>query len=273
MRKLLPHRLKKLPWTGARRAQERLVKHTTARLELHAVLLRHFEPVQEVDALDAEYAPIEVRRIDGAQCTVFAFGGMAHAFMMPVREFFQILADTPSNVLFIKDFHQAWYQKGLLGATSSRAEAVGFLKARFGDMPRPWIFTGSSAGGHAAIHFGHAMGADRVVAFSPQTYVDAEVWRHDRPEVAPEIDFDFADPETDLARTLAARQSGSAYHIYFGEQNAWDVAPARRLADLPGVVLHGHATPIHAVARVLRNEGTLSTAIFGDALPVPADAL
>jgi len=273
MRKLLSNQLKKLNWPGAQRAQERLINHTNGRFNLHAALLRHFEPVQDVGALDAEYAPVEVRRLDAAQCTIFAFGGMAHAFTMPVREFFGVLSVTPSNVLFIKDFHQAWYQKGLLGTTTSRAETIAFLEARFSDMPRPWIFTGSSAGGHAAIHFGQAMGADRVVAFGPQSYVDAEVWRRDRPDVAPEVDFDFADPELDLAHTLAAAKDGGNCHIHFGEQNQWDQSHAERLAGLPGVTLHTHATEVHAIARFLRKRDALTPAIFGDTVPVASAAV
>jgi hypothetical protein len=221
------------------------------------------DPVQPVDAEDARYAPVEVQTTDGAHATVFAFGGIAHGFTMPVREFFGVLSDSGASVVFLKDFHQAWYQKGLLGVTGDRARTAALLADRFGAMPRPWIFTGSSSGGHAAIHFGHVVGADRIVAFGPQTYIDASIWQRHRRTPASESDFDFTDPGNDLAATLANGPAEARFHLHFGDAHEADKRHAERLARLPGVVLHGHDTDVHQIARYLRDRGTLIEAIFG----------
>jgi hypothetical protein len=235
-----------------------------ARLDIHAALLRHISPVQPIDAEDARYAPVEVMATSGARATVFAFGGIAQGFTMPVREFFGVLSDSGSSVVFLKDFHQAWYQKGLLGVTGTRAGTADFLMARFGDMPRPWIFTGSSSGAHAAIHYGRVMSADRIVAFGPQTSVDPRIWQRHRRAAASECDFDFTDPDNDLAGVLAADRGTRNVHIHFAKAHAADSEHAGRVAHLPDVVLHGHDTDVHQIARYLRDNGTLIEAIFGD---------
>jgi hypothetical protein len=82
---------------------------------------------------------------------------------------------------------------------------------------------------------------------------------------ASESGFDFADPGNDLAAALATGPGEHRFHIHFGNGHEADRRHAERLAGLPGVVLHGHDTDAHQVARHLRERGTLIEAIFGDA--------
>lgn len=270
----LRERLGRSPAAGGPDALDRqlMIGLANRGLELHTALMRHVAPVQPVDAEDARHAPVEVMTSDDARCTIFAFGGMAHGFAMPVREFHGVLSGTPSNLVFLKDFHQAWYFKGLLGATTTLSGTAAFLQDRFAQMARPWIFTGSSSGGFAAMHFGRVMAADRVVAFASKTRVTPEVWQRRRPPTAPDAEIDFSDPATDLATTFAARPRGCPVHIHFGETNAGDKAHAERLARFPEVTLHAHDTFMHSVARYLRERDELIEAIFGDTVTAIAGA-
>ncbi|MCC1491535.1 hypothetical protein [Cognatishimia sp. F0-27] len=254
------------PDTAVGILQARIIKQADHTLAMHQILLRHIPPVLETTHPEARFAPIEYTHVADAEATVFAFGGMSHGLTMPIREFHGQLRGTACNVVYLKDFHLCWYQKGLLSLTRSRAETLALLADRFGDLPRPWIFVGSSAGGHAALFFGHAMTADRVVAFGPQTYVDQAVFAGNRPKLAHETGFDFDDPENDLHDHLqGTRKIADAVIVYAGRHET-DRQHARRLAAIDGVQLMEIDTNQHAVAAVLRAQGQLKATVFGATL-------
>jgi len=233
------------------------------RIEIQTALLSRIDPVQPFDSDVAKFAPCEVMQVDGAKGTVFAFGGMANRFAIPTREFFGVLQDAGVNVVFVKDFLQVWYQKGLLGLSSTRDETAEVLRDRFADLPRPWITTGSSAGGFAALWFAAALQADRAVAFGPQTKIHPIVWQRYSPFVTPRRDFDFKDPDNDLRDVLANRPGPTDFQIHYAIGHIWDKQHAIYMARTGGVTLRRYKGKRHGIARQLRENGTLVPTILG----------
>ena len=133
--------------------------------------------------------------------------------------------------------------------------------------PKHTMFVGASGGSHAAILFGHLLGADLVHAFSPHTNVDPDYWRSSEP---PEEVAAFADAMgrveavqesvrayLDLRQVLQVSNGKTRYNLHVCAQSAVDVARAVRLEGLPGVVMHRHPCDHHRVAVWLARERRL----------------
>jgi len=232
------------------------------RLQIQTALIAQVGPVLDVSDENAQYAPCESSIRADAKGTVFAFGGMAAGFAIPLKEFFGQIQSQPFNVLYFKDFLQAWYQGGLLGVTTDRAGTVDFIAAQFSQLPRPWIFTGNSAGGHAALFFGHRLGADKICAFGPQTYVDRPVFEYYRSAANAKFDYSFNPSDNDLIDLLGTQTPLAAAHVYYGGKNKLDTYHAERVAHLSGVTLFCEEDASHAVARKLKREDRLINAIL-----------
>lgn len=98
-----------------------------------------------------------------AMVTVVAFSGLApknHMF-----EWLKTFSHLPVNLIGIRDPADDWY-------TSRGGDIQTALLRAFLDVSRPRghsLFIGASAGGYAALKFGTALCADRILAFSPQS--------------------------------------------------------------------------------------------------------
>ncbi len=93
----------------------------------------------------------------GYETTVVAFSGMAplnHMF-----EWTKTFEGFPANFVGVRDLDNCWYQYN----------AFRVLRELFRRVRRPMIFIGGSAGGFAALWFGKRIGADRIIAFCPQS--------------------------------------------------------------------------------------------------------
>lgn len=71
---------------------------------------------------------------------------------------------------FLVDLESAWYQRGLSGLTHDIPSTASLL-AQYLEGYQYIAMVGISAGGYAAILFGSLLGADKVVAFQPQTII------------------------------------------------------------------------------------------------------
>lgn len=210
-----------------------------------------------------DLSPVETYPLAGASGTTVSFAGLLTNFGMPQAEFHGTLKDCGQSLVFLKDFEQMWYQRGLLGLCETRREAAGVLRETLKDMPRPWTFLGSSAGGYAALFYGALLGADRIIAFAPQSLVDFEAFMRytdTRPKL---MGFDVNDPENDLAAHLAETPVTGQAQVHYGLQNTFDSAQAARLEGLANIGFVRHDTTNHSIARMLRNKGTLLEALYG----------
>lgn len=93
--------------------------------------------------------------------TVVIFSGMAPK--NHVYEWTASFADFPANVVGVRDPFDRWYQ---VGCDTLAARLNGIVD----QLGRRWVVcVGASAGGFAALLYGRALCADRVLAFCPQS--------------------------------------------------------------------------------------------------------
>lgn len=203
------------------------------------------------------------------------FGGIAGGVSMPVFEFFRVTADFPVKKAFLRDPRRGWYQLGIPGVGDS-AQAVKTLLddivAR-ADVDRV-VMAGASAGGFAALLFGAACQVDEVIAFSPQTFVDAanRALANDArwPEQIATLHATKASRglALDLLETLPAHSGKTRFQVHVSADDVLDVLHARRIADRGGVRIIEHERGGHRLVKTLRDRGLLedilSQAIAGN---------
>jgi hypothetical protein len=109
----------------------------------------------------------------GSSTLLISFGGIANRLPIPVFEFMRSLDPFRINKVFIRDFRQCWYTNGIQGITESPAETIVYLRGLIDKYGKDrCLFLGNSAGGYAALLYGHLLGIDETHAFSPQTFID-----------------------------------------------------------------------------------------------------
>ena len=102
-----------------------------------------------------------------------AFSGLPGDFGMSVFEFHKTLSGFCGKKVFLRDLHQAWYLCGLSGEIRGYSRLREMLRIIIEkENPTKLITLGVSSGGFAALLFGKVFGADRSLAFAPQTFVD-----------------------------------------------------------------------------------------------------
>jgi len=211
----------------------------------------------------AEIFPVETRLSPESPVRVIAFGSMGTAFGLPPKQFFQALGQHDCEIVFLKDFRQCWYQKGLLGLTSSVEETADFLRRMIESDGRPVSMVGASSGGFAAILFGCLLGARKVVAFSPQTRVTRRVFGKFRTEDSRIEDMDFDAAHTDLRRVAEEHSPRGRIDLYYSTGSAYDTEQALHMDGIDNVRLRGLDWHGHNTAGHLKGEGRLD-AIMAD---------
>ena len=100
------------------------------------------------------------------------FGGIAGNLGLPPFEFGRMLGGFECKKIFVRDLSQSWYCNGLPGIADSFDGMVAYLAERAKESGAKNVVTiGNSAGGYAALLAGQLLGANRVRAFSPQTFL------------------------------------------------------------------------------------------------------
>ena len=217
--------------------------------------------------LDSSYrsiVPVEKRIIDNSEILVVAFSGMATQLSMPPAEFMRTFVSKNISVIFIKDFWQCWYQKGLLGLTKNVDETAMFLKQELSEInAKKVIFIGTSAGGYASILFGILLNIDEILSFSPQTYIEKKVFAKFKSVDSRIDDINFTSPYLDLSKIPESQSYSGKMNIYYGDQNKHDKQHARKLSQFKSVNLIDLPTNTHNTAKYLKDQGKLNK-IFED---------
>lgn len=89
---------------------------------------------------------------------------------IPVFEFKNMMSNSGSSCLFIKDVFKCWYQLGVDGLGVSLQDTIDFI-AEFIKPYKNTVFIGNSMGGYIAILCGLSIEHTNVVAISPQIYL------------------------------------------------------------------------------------------------------
>jgi hypothetical protein len=225
---------------------------------------RHARRRQLARLPTGDAAPVEAILEEQSPTLLVAFGGLNRRLGMPPFEFMRLIGDMPIKRAFIRDPRQAWYHRGLPGygdgLEGSRA-AVERILATPG-IERT-VFVGVSAGGYAALLFGGLLGADVVLAFSPQTTIDVRAlhalgdrrWDdHLRPlEKAGLLDRRWLD--------LTGLPPGPEYRVYFDEELELDRRHAERLKGIARLYRFGGGG--HQLVQQLRDNGALGHVLQG----------
>jgi hypothetical protein len=197
----------------------------------------------------------------GDRCLV-CFGGLNLGMGLPVFEFFRTVKDLPVTKLFVRDLEQSWYHLGLSGLSRSIPESVAVIRQAVPEGARRVVLAGVSMGGFAAIMFGALLGADRALAFSPQTFIDPwnrlrwQDGRWKRTIVRMYLRGLLRPKCWDLRRLLARSTRAGRIELHYGRQDRLDLVHARHLP--PNHVTHvPYEDCQHNVVQHLRNAGLL----------------
>jgi hypothetical protein len=246
------------------RRMARLQQHMREKFEmLHEGSNRLYEALSGVAEVDYPDDLKSVIRIEGARTDLqfLSFAGLNLGMGMPPFEFLRSLSSRDVPGWFIKDFYQSWYNKGLLGLTGSLSETRDYLQGLIGERDgRRLVTLGASSGGYAAIVYGCWLGADRALAFSPQTLITRRIVAQyaslDTPENLRFLDRDAG--ALNLRQFLQTQPHAPEITVYYGSDHDQDTKEAMQLDGLPKVTL----VPVsgvegHSVSGELRQRGEL----------------
>jgi pimeloyl-ACP methyl ester carboxylesterase len=207
-----------------------------------------------------------------SRALLILFGGIAGGVSMPVFEFFRVTAEFPVKKAFLRDPRRGWYQLGIPGVGDSGDAVRALIETviKRADVHRV-VMAGASAGGFAALLFGAACQVDEVIAFSPQTFVDAENrarasdarW----PEQIAALPAGVGGRGLALAVlvVLPAAAGPTRFQVHVSSDDELDVLHAQRIADRGGVRIIEHNRGGHRLVKTLRDRGLLEP-ILRDAI-------
>jgi pimeloyl-ACP methyl ester carboxylesterase len=214
---------------------------------------------------DPQIRGVLTRLVPGCRRLLVAFGGLNQRPGLPVFEFLRVTDEIPVNRIYLRDEHLSWYHAGVAGMSTSIDGTVDPLRALMAEHgSERCVMVGNSAGGYAAILFGVLCGADEVVSFVPQTFLDRRQRIRNR-------DRRFGDwiPPLRAAPYWTPRYADLAnlpftgapvIRIHHARGYRLDRAHARHLDGRPGVELVPYDQArrrAHGIVRRLRSEGTL----------------
>jgi hypothetical protein len=198
-----------------------------------------------------------------------SFGGIRQGLGMPVFEFFNSISDIECDKLFLRDFNQSWYQKGVDSELNHIDKITKYLEDKINTKQYNRIcFLGNSMGGYAAILFGSILNVDTVIAFAPQTFID----RYNRilsfdirwsKQISQVYTYKNKRKEFfDLKKHLKINNSyKTQINIYYSQNHKLDKKHAERLRAENNVNLHPIKQGGHSVVKVVRNNGELKSLI------------
>ena len=227
----------------------------------HAVVVKMGLTVCELGDPAGEIFPVELLRSPDAPARVIAFGGMGAGLGLPPKQFFKTFRDSHCEVIFVKDFRQCWYQKGLLGLSEDVPSTAEYLRSLIPDDGKPLITVGASSGAFAAVLFGALLGADRMLAFSPQTAITTRAFAKFRTEDSELEEIDFDSKWTDLEAVLREHPLRGEAEIVHAALSHYDAEQANRLGALPGIKLHPLHWNGHNTANYLKQRNLLDPMI------------
>ncbi len=243
---------------------ENILKQQTEQLELlrnkfnqihEALNYSDVLKIREIDDPSAKLSPVEIIN-KNAKKTLIVFGGMALKPSMPPKEFFKTFMKKNINVIFVKDFEQCWYQKGLLGKSHDLESTYRYLKSIIPKETEHLISIGTSAGGYAAIRFGVQLKAERILAFAPQTNITRKIFQQFKSLDSRIGDLDLdSDTDLDLSKYLSKNKIESKIELYYGKYNRGDELAATNIKEY--ITIHTYPTGTHMIATYLKNQKLL----------------
>ena len=174
--------------------------------------------------------------------------------------------------ILCRDPYSAWYHNGIGEEAPGIRQLAEVLRERIEELaPTVKIFIGNSAGGYAAMLFGHMLEADMVHAFSPQTCLKASyVKRYRNLDQQWKADA-YAEDLFDLKAVLKRHNGRTTYFVHMCENNDNDRGAADWVAARKGVRICSYPCTSHGVARHMAKEKLLYKMLQPDLEQVSAD--
>ena len=196
------------------------------------------------------------------------FGGLNRTLGlgMPPFEFFKLLEHVDCGKLYVRDLDQVFYQHGVHGLGDSIPAVADALRDLLAGR-HPVSFVGNSSGGFAALTLGALVGADRAVAFSPQTFLSRPLrWFHRDDRWPEEIGAMQRLPNLsrrwlDAKHALKRDNGRTVYDVHYPKWNKLDSRHALRLSGQSRLTLHPNRSKRHGVIRDMRDDGRLKQLI------------
>jgi pimeloyl-ACP methyl ester carboxylesterase len=165
--------------------------------------------------------------------------------------FYHIGHRIESTALLVKDPTNNWYNVGIEGVGAHVDEIAQTLRAKIGS--RRVITVGSSMGAYAAILFGCLLGAERCIAFAPQTRLAGKL------PLSPPRDVPLQAPDT---RSYLLQSPSTKVAIFIGGFDLADAYHAYRIADLPNVSVSVLPSSGHSIAEALAGTRQLDEIVY-----------
>ncbi|SHE88416.1 Uncharacterised protein family (UPF0227) [Psychroflexus salarius] len=195
----------------------------------------------------------------GSDVIVITFGGIKMGIGMPRFEFKNILIKYNCDQAFIIDPNQSWYQDGINSKPNFES-----LKSEIENIIRDYkkvIFIGNSMGGFAAIMFGALLNVDRVISFSPQTFISRyrRAYYGDK-RWSDQINSIVSKNYLNLKRLLLKTKSKNStiYSIYYSTTDKLDKIHSERLSKLKSCNLYSYSFGGHNLVKSLKDKGILT---------------
>lgn len=193
-----------------------------------------------------------------------SFGGIKQGIGVPMFEFFNSLKDLDCDKIYLRDFEQAWYFKGVDQEISNFHELIEYLKYIINkNNYRNVCFLGNSMGGFGALLFGSLLNVNKIIAFSPQTFIDfnnklrffdyrwiSQIFKIYLQRNKDSLYFD-------LLSIFQLNSFESNVHIYYSIQHRLDSLHSERLVVFNNVNLHPVEKKGHSIVKYLRDTGDL----------------
>ena len=160
------------------------------------------------------------------------------------------------NLVLLKDYYRFFYQAGLNHEITDVDAITARLWKYREELPhvRQTFCCGPSAGGYAAILFGHYLQVDVVYAFAPVTQINLHLLKKygGRKDVSR-----ITEPQRDLALLLAQHNGRTRYKLFYCDASTRDRTYAEHLQGLPGVELYPQPGHTHNVIETIYESGRL----------------
>jgi hypothetical protein len=181
-----------------------------------------------------------------SETAIVAFG--SHGTRPNRFQFFRLDRFVPdASKLLVRDPACHWYNAGLPGVGNTVEEIAAAVEVELAAMDARRVITlGSSMGAYAAILFGCLIGAEQVIAQSPQTLLDPRL-----PHWTPPAGVGLQAPDL---RPIVREARGTKIDVIIGLDELMDVFHSRRIASAPSVRVLGVPESAHAFPKKLNEK-------------------
>lgn len=204
-----------------------------------------------------------------ADGVVFIFSGVARRLAIPLTLLDKFLAGYGIALVHLVDKEDSYYLNGISGLGGSFESSVGRLKEiakRYG--AKRIITMGHSAGGTAALHYGVALDACYILAYTPVCnagldFFDYHADYRNRPQLR-KVNQVVAAKRHDIRPLLAYGDFEGQVDLYAGEYCTKDLVHVDYLSDLPQVAKHVvKDVAVHAVLFPAFLDGSFLQTLLG----------